>query len=273
MTFQNLFVGGKRSVELCVGVDPHPAVLADWGCSDSPEGLQSFVGRIAVELRSAGVRVVKPQVALFERHGIAGMTALAALLADLRSDGLHSIGDAKRGDIGTTMAAYAQAWLTPGADFEVDAVTVSPYLGVGALRPALELAAEHNKGVFVLAATSNPEASHLQSSRGRSGDTVARQVFAELEVFHSLHPDTRSTHGVVVGATVDQRALGLDLATATGMTVLAPGFGAQGVALADASSLFPHTERLLPVAARSLVSGGADGFVDRIHHARSELGL
>jgi orotidine-5'-phosphate decarboxylase len=108
---------------------------------------------------------------------------------------LHSIGDAKRGDIGTTMAAYAQAWLTPGADFEVDAVTVSPYLGVGALRPALELAAEHNKGIFVLAATSNPEASHLQSSRGRSGDTVARQVFAELEVFHSLHPDTRSTHG------------------------------------------------------------------------------
>ena len=273
MTFQDVFAAGSRSVELCVGVDPHPAVLADWGYPDTPEGLHLFVGRVAAELRSAGVRIVKPQVALFERHGIAGMTALAALLADLRNGGLLSIGDAKRGDIGTTMAAYAQAWLTPGADFEVDAVTVSPYLGVRALVSALELAAEHQKGVFVLAATSNPEASYLQSSRGPRGDTVARQVFAELDAFHSLHPDTRATHGVVVGATVDQSALGLDLAKAPGMTVLAPGFGAQGVDLSDASSLFPNTERLLPVAARSLVSGRAEGFADRIRHAQSELRL
>jgi orotidine-5'-phosphate decarboxylase len=273
VTFQDVFTAGSRSVELCVGVDPHPAVLADWGYPDSPEGLRLFVGRIVAELGSAGVRVVKPQVALFERHGIAGMTALASLLANLREGGLLSIGDAKRGDIGTTMAAYAQAWLTPGADFEVDALTVSPYLGVGALKPALELAAQHQKGVFVLAATSNPEASDLQSSRGPSDDTVARQVFAEIDVFHSRYPDTRPTHGVVVGATVNQSALGLDLAKAPGMTVLAPGFGAQGVSLSDASSLFPHTERLLPVAARSLVSGSPEGFADRIRHARSELGL
>ena len=273
MTFREVLTASHFSGPvLCAGVDPHPEVLADWGCSDSASGVQSFVSLVMTGVLESGVRAVKPQVALFERHGIAGMSALSALLGDLRSAGVLSIGDAKRGDIGSTMAAYADAWLLPGADFEVDALTVSPYLGVGAILPALECGAEHGKGVFVLAATSNPEAPSLQGAVRPSGLSVAQQVVNEVHAFHMDYPNSHSTHGVVVGATVAQNRLGLTLSAVPGMPVLAPGFGAQGVALSDARKLFPASQRLFPVAARSLLTGGPDGFADRIRYASAELG-
>lgn len=273
MTFREALTASPLSGPmLCAGVDPHPEVLADWGCPDSASGVGTFVSLVMKGILGSGLRAVKPQVALFERHGIAGMSALSALLGELRSTEVLSIGDAKRGDIGSTMTAYADAWLLPGADFEVDALTVSPYLGVGAIVPAFERAAEHDKGVFVLAATSNPEAPSLQGAVCPSGVSVAQQVLNEVEAFHRDFPNTHSTHGVVVGATVDQSALGLTLSAVPGMPVLAPGFGAQGVALSDARKLFPASQRLLPVAARSLLKGGLDGFADRIRNASAELG-
>ena len=90
--------------------------------ADSGEGLGQFVHTIVPLILDSGCSVVKPQVAFFERHGLAGMRALAVLLGDLRSHGIVTIGDAKRGDIGSTMEGYAEAWLTPGSDFEVDAL-------------------------------------------------------------------------------------------------------------------------------------------------------
>ena len=143
---------------LCVGVDPHPNTLERWGFPDSPAGLDGFLDVLLEQLIDAEALMVKPQVALFERHGLRGMSSLATLLGRLRAAAIPSIGDGKRGDIGSTMEGYASAWLSLGADFEVDALTVNPYLGVGALTPALELAAAQKKGLFVLSATSNPEA-------------------------------------------------------------------------------------------------------------------
>jgi orotidine-5'-phosphate decarboxylase len=162
--------------QLCVGIDPHPADLARWGLTDDPAGLLRFGEVLAQAALDGGAAAVKPQSALFERHGSAGVAALEQLLAYSRSLGLLTILDVKRGDIGSTMAAYAQAYLGVDAPLAADAVTLSPYLGFGSLKPALELAWATGRGVFVLALTSNPEAAPYQRAHTESGLTVAEEV-------------------------------------------------------------------------------------------------
>lgn len=256
--------------QLCVGIDPHPEILALWGCDDSARGLENFGALLTPLIVESAVAVVKPQVAFFERHGVAGMTALADLLAALRSRRVGVIGDAKRGDISSTMLAYAKAWLTPGADFEVDALTVVPYQGLGALAPALELAYEHQKGVFVLAATSNPEALSTQAARRSTGESVARGVVEDLQLWCSTHPGSESTHGVVMGATISPSDLSLDLADFPRTPLLVPGFGHQGASLRDIPRVFPLTSPLIPVMARSLLAAGPQGFLAAVSQAQNE---
>ena len=140
---------------LCVGIDPHAALLAAWGLGDDAAGVREF-GLRTVEAAAGRAGIVKPQVSFFERFGSAGFAALEDVLSAARAAGLVVIADAKRGDIGSTMDAYAAAWLTPGSSLEADALTVNPFLGVGALGGAFDLADRHGKGLFVLAATSNP---------------------------------------------------------------------------------------------------------------------
>jgi orotidine-5'-phosphate decarboxylase len=256
---------------LCVGLDPHPETLADWGFPDTPEGLKGWAHRVVAEVGKADVAVAKPQVAFFERHGVAGMSALAEMLGMLRSIGVLTIGDAKRGDIGTTMRGYARAWLMPGADFEVDALTLSPYLGFGSLLPALEQAVAAHKGVFVLSATSNSEAWATQSALTTSGSTVAGEIIDQLATFARSAPAHSSGLGVVLGATVNQAAMGIDMAHYPGMPILSPGFGQQGAAFDRWRDIFPASRSVLAVAARSLSGGGPEGFVDRVSSAQSEL--
>ena len=256
---------------LCVGIDPHGSVLEAWGLPDSAEGLGDFVSAIVPLLGESGCSVVKPQVAFFERHGVAGMRSLALLLQEVRSHGIVAIGDAKRGDIGSTMEGYAEAWLTPGSDFEVDALTVVPYQGVGALEPVLGLAAEHSKGVFVLSATSNPEAWETQRAMRSDGLSVASGVVSDLAAWVARHPTTVSTHGIVVGATLATADFGVDMTNYPGMPILAPGFGHQGAALSSAQSLFPETSPVVAVVARSVLQGGEAGFLEAVRLAESEL--
>ena len=144
---------------LCPGIDPHPELLTAWGLSVDADGLARFCD-ICVEAFS-GFAIVKPQVAFFEAYGAAGYTVLERTMRALRGEGVLVLADAKRGDIGSTMAAYAQAWAGTGP-LAADAVTASPYLGFGSLQPLLDLAAVNGRGVFVLAATSNPEGASVQ---------------------------------------------------------------------------------------------------------------
>jgi orotidine-5'-phosphate decarboxylase len=256
---------------LCVGVDPHPSVLEAWGVGDNTAGLSNFARAIVPLLLETRCRAVKPQVAFFERHGVSGMGALASLLGDLRSQGFTVIGDAKRGDIGSTMAGYADAWLSPGADFEVDALTLVPFQGVDALEPALALAEQHGKGIFVLAATSNPEARGTQAALRGDGVTVAGGVVQDLARWVDGHHSTRHTHGVVMGATVSSVDWGVNIGDYPGMPILAPGFGHQGAKLQDARNLFPPTSPVLAVVARSVLLSGRDGFVDSVVQSEREL--
>jgi orotidine-5'-phosphate decarboxylase len=163
---------------LCVGIDPHPADLARWGLPDDPSGLVRFSEVMAQAALDGGAAAVKPQSALFERHGSAGVAALEQLLAHARGLGLLTILDVKRGDIGSTMAAYAQAYLGSGSSLAADAATFSPYLGFGSLKPALETAWATGRGVFVLALTSNPEAPPYQRARTEAGLSVAEEVIS-----------------------------------------------------------------------------------------------
>jgi orotidine-5'-phosphate decarboxylase len=249
---------------LCVGIDPHASLLGEWGLADSAAGVREFGLRV-VDAAAPRVGVVKPQVSFFERHGAAGFAALEEVLAAARAAGLLVIADAKRGDIGTTMDAYAAAWLTPGAPLEADALTLSPYLGVGALASTLRFALAHGKGAFVLAATSNPEAVALQSARTGEG-SVAAAVAAEIAAADDTAPAGEwSSLGLVVGATVDVAARGLSGPFARTLPILAPGFGAQGADPADLDAVFgPLAAGVLASESRSILSAGPDGVARRI---------
>ena len=124
---------------LCVGVDPHPALLDAWGLPRTASGLENCA-RGLVEAIGDLVAVFKPQSAFFETYGAAGVSVLERVLADIAEQGALSILDVKRGDIGSTMEAYADAYLVDGAPLAADAITISPYLGFGSLRPAFERA-------------------------------------------------------------------------------------------------------------------------------------
>ncbi len=242
---------------LCVGIDPHPELMRDWGLPVTADGLARFCD---VCVRAyGGFAVVKPQVAFFEVFGSAGFAVLERTTAALRSTGVLVLADAKRGDIGSTMAAYAQAWAGAGP-LAADAVTASPYLGFGSLAPLLEVAAEHGRGVFVLAATSNPEGAAIQGAVA-NGRTVAQSVVdAAGRVNRATRrdvvdgdPAALGAVGVVIGATL---ATVLDV-SALGGPVLVPGVGAQGGrpdALAGLGGARPG--QLLPAVSREILRAG-----------------
>ena len=221
---------------LCVGIDPHPGLMAAWGLPDTVQGLETFA-MTCVEAFAGTVAVVKPQSAFFERFGSAGVAVLERTLSALRDAGTLSVLDVKRGDIGSTMTAYALAYLADDSPLRADAVTLSPYLGYGSLRPALDLARDTGRGVFVLALTSNPEGASVQHAR-RGDESVAGAVVAGATTDNEGAAPLGSV-GLVVGATTGSavQELGLDLAAVNG-PLLAPGIGAQGAGAADLLRVF-----------------------------------
>jgi orotidine-5'-phosphate decarboxylase len=246
-----------RYGHLCLGIDPHPFLLESWGLPDTPDGLRRF-GLRAVDAAAGTIGVVKPQVAFFERHGSAGYAALEAVHAAARAAGLLVIADAKRGDIGSTLEAYGQAWLTPGSPLEADAMTLSPFQGVGALESAVQLAGRGGKGVFVLAATSNPESRAVQLATGASGATVAAAIVGEVDALNV--GDRLGSVGVVLGATVRFDDFGIDRSLLATTPILAPGFGEQGAALTDLPALYGDAAvNVIANVGRALLRLGPDG--------------
>ncbi|GAB11055.1 orotidine 5'-phosphate decarboxylase [Gordonia araii NBRC 100433] len=236
---------------LCAGIDPHPELLASWGLPVSAQGLARF-GDICVEALGPTAAVIKPQVAFFEAFGSAGFAALERVIAGCRDAGALVLADAKRGDIGSTMAAYARAWLAEESPLCADAVTASPYLGFGSLEPAIVQARTTERAVIVLARTSNPEGGEIQLAQER-GRSVGQAIVDEAA---AANLDGSATAGVVVGAT---RAHGLDL-TGLGGVILAPGLGAQGATAAELAELFAGADQrwLLPASSRGVLRSGPD---------------
>lgn len=231
---------------LCPGIDPHPELLSSWGLRADVAGLRAF-SAICVEA-FADFAIVKPQVAFFEAYGSAGFAVLEETTAALQAAGVLVLADAKRGDIGSTMAAYAQAWAGE-SPLAADAVTASPYLGFESLRPLLDVAAAHGRGVFVLAATSNPEGASVQRATA-DGRTVA-QAIVDAAGAENRAGDGPGSVGVVIGATLSDLP---DLEALDG-PVLAPGVGAQGGRPEDLGRL---GRRVLPAVSREILRAGPD---------------
>lgn len=268
-----------RSGHLCVGIDPHAWILDQWGLEDSADGAREFGLRV-VEAAWNRAGIVKPQVSFFERHGSAGYQALERVIAEARAAGILVIADAKRGDIGSTQQAYGEAWLRPGSPLESDAVTLSPYLGLGSLQSSLELAEAAGKGVFVLAATSNPEAAGLQTARVVETErTVAAQLLASVAQWNGSQKDYSERRfgsvGVVLGATLELAKFGINIneePVGPAIPVLAPGFGHQGAEVSETRRLFGAlTPGVIVSESRGLLAAGPGGIADAIARRAEEV--
>ena len=241
---------------LCAGIDPHVGLLAEWELPDTPEGLERFA-LSAVEAIAPLVSVIKPQSAFYERHGARGIAVLERVIADSRAAGALVLLDVKRGDIGSTSQAYADAYLDPASPLAADAITVSPYLGFGSLDPFVETARRHGAGLFVLALTSNPEGHEVQRAIDADGRPVGESILARLAALNSAAAPLGS-FGAVVGATVPDltRPEALDI----NGPLLAPGYGAQGGTADDLDRIFGRAPSalVLPSSSREILRAGPD---------------
>jgi orotidine-5'-phosphate decarboxylase len=236
----------------CVGIDPHASLLEAWGLPDDVEGLDRFA-TTCVEAFAGRAAFVKPQSAFFERFGARGVVVLERTIQDLRHTGSLVILDVKRGDIGSTAAAYAEAYLDDDAPMAADAITVSPFLGFGSLQPFFDVAERNDAGVFVLALTSNPEGPEVQHALTGSR-TVAGDVLAKLA---ALNADAQpmGSFGAVVGATIGNATEDL----AINGPLLVPGLGAQGGTVEDIRRLFGDViDHVIPSTSRGVLSAGPD---------------
>jgi orotidine-5'-phosphate decarboxylase len=266
-----------RHGQLCLGIDAHAQILGTWGLPDSAEGAREF-GLRCVEAATGRVGIVKPQIAFFERHGAAGYAALEHVLGAARDAGLLVIADVKRGDIGSTVAAYGEPWLTPGSPLEADAMTVVAYQGVGSLDDPIARARAYGKGLFVLAATSNPQAAALQTAiigRGpHDGSTVAAGIVGDVGVLNRGDGGGQElgSFGVVIGATVSLADYRIEPAWLRGMPVLVPGFGEQGGRLDDVVTLFGEaTGSVVANVSRAVLADGPGELPGRLEEASSTL--
>ncbi len=254
--------------QFCVGIDPHASLLSAWGLADDPAGLETFA-RSVVAAVAPHVSVVKPQSAFFERHGSRGVAVLEQVITDARAAGALVLLDVKRGDIGSTSQAYADAYLDPASPLGADAITASPYLGFGSLDPMIETARKHGAGVFVLALTSNKEGPEVQHATAADGHTVASGVLAKLAALNEGQAPLGS-FGAVVGATVGDTGERFDI----NGPLLAPGYGEQGGGPADISRIFgAAAQNVLASSSRGVLRLGPDrtAMTDAVRRANDDL--
>jgi orotidine-5'-phosphate decarboxylase len=253
---------------LVCGLDPSGDLLDGWQLGDTPDGLDRFAD-IVLDAVAGPVGLIKPQSAFFERHGWRGIRTLQRLVGSARDAGLLVILDIKRGDVGSTNDAYAQAYLGKGAPLAADAITVHPYLGLGAMGAFVSRAEEAGSCVLVVTRSSNPEGRGVQAAMSRpGGGTVEEELLREIGALNErLAPGRIGPVGAVIGPThMDPQ---LDLAAANCL-FLAPGVGAQGATPADVATVFAACpDRVMPSASRSLLSAGPD--TGRLRDAISAL--
>jgi orotidine-5'-phosphate decarboxylase len=239
---------------LCVGIDPHTELLTAWGLTADVDGLTRF-SQTMVDALTDRVAIVKPQSAFYERFGSQGVAVLESTIRQLRAAGTLVLLDVKRGDIGSTMTAYAHAYLDPSSPIYADAITVSPFLGFGSLQPVIDVAAAHGGGLFALALTSNPEGASVQLAKSADGRTVAQTVIDEISQLNR-GAEPLGSFGIVVGATIGEN--NHTFANING-PMLAPGVGFQGARAADLRRVFgAETRNVVPSVSREILMTGPD---------------
>lgn len=232
----------QKQTVVCVGIDPmpeyfHPDLLPS-GVTD-PREILDAVFRFSVDVLdivAPHAACVKLQSAYFEAFHAEGVEAYYSLMQEAAERDLLTIGDVKRGDIGTTSAAYAKAHLTSIPDSEgdgelrsPDAITISPFLGLDTIEPFLKEAAAENKGLFSLVRTSNPGSALLQDSILQDGRTLSEKLADELAPIAEKYTGSEgySLLGAVVGATQPHTMTSIRRRLPKSIFLL-PGYGAQG---------------------------------------------
>lgn len=251
MFADRLIESTRKNGVLCVGIDPHPRMIPEFFGGDTAQGISAW-GEAVIQIATEKVAVVKPQIALFERHGSDGIKAFERICKVARERGLLVIADAKRGDIGTTAKGYAEAFLSADAPFECDALTINPYMGMDSLQPFFEAALENNKGVAVLVRTSNHGAEDFQS-KTLDGIPLFLHVVEALKPYSSDFMGKSGWSGLmmVVGSTRTDE--GLSVRTASPRSLfLVPGFGVQNRSVEDALVTFRNGEGGIINASRSV---------------------
>ncbi|MCW2796294.1 orotidine-5'-phosphate decarboxylase [Nocardioides sp.] len=254
--------------QFCVGIDPHAGLLLDWGLADDVAGLERFALTV-VDAVAPYVSVVKPQSAFYERFGSRGIAVLERVVAESRAAGALVLLDVKRGDIGSTSQAYADAYLDQSSPLAVDAITASPFLGFGSLSPMVDTARKHDAGVFVLALTSNKEGPEIQHATTQDGSTVAQRMLEHLRGLNDGAAPLGS-FGAVVGATIGDVGQDFDF----NGPILAPGYGAQGGTSEDLRRIFGSaTGVVLGSSSREILRLGPDrdAMTDAARRANDEL--
>lgn len=225
MTFAHAVTDRTRRLHtrLCVGLDPRRDAYR------SAAHLREHTLDV-LEATAPYAACVKPQLAFYEALGLEGVALLGEICAAARTLGVPVLLDGKRGDIGSTAQAYAQAWLSgPHAG---SALTVNPFLGFETLTPFVQTAREQGGAIFVLVKTSNPGQGDLQ------GSGVSERVAAEITRLNALDPQGEyGPVGAVVGAT-HPGELAAFRAQLPRALLLLPGLGAQGARAADLSAAF-----------------------------------
>jgi orotidine-5'-phosphate decarboxylase len=224
--------GVSRHGSLVVGIDPVHEDIPDCFKSakrDPVQCLQDY-STFLIDTIAPHVCFIKPQSAFFEAYGSAGVEVLARVMAYARRKGLRIILDAKRGDISSTAAAYARAYLTPGigSDLEADCLTINPFLGTDTVEIFVDCAKKYGKGLFVLVKTSNPGGEWIQDIV--VGDkTVSERIAMQIDLWSQdcTGSSGLSPVGAVVGATFPEQGLRLRELMPRSIFLL-PGIGAQG---------------------------------------------
>ena len=251
---QRFLERAKTRGPLCLGIDPTAQLLKLWGLADDAGGLDKMCETI-VAAAADRLAIVKPQIAYFERFGSSGIRILESLIRQFHQQDTLVLVDAKRGDIGSTAEAYAQAYLGERSALGADAITVHPYLGFGSLTPLLEHARAVAAGVFVVVRSSNPEGRLLQNAVVDGGRTVADYLADEITAFNTSEEQI-GLAGAVIGATLSDDVRPT-LKRLERSLILAPGIGHQGATYEDILERFgEHSLRAIPTASRSILSHG-----------------
>ena len=236
----------------CVGIDPHSALLLDWGLTDDVAGLETFALTV-VEAVAPYVSVVKPQSAFYQRFGSRGIAVLERVLAESRAAGALTLLDVKRGDIGSTSQAYADAYLDQSSPLAADAVTVSPYLGFGSWTRSSRPPAVNDAGLFVLALTSDKEGPEVQHARTDDGGSVAGL---------DARPPAPAQRGCraarLLRAVIGHPSVRLQEDFDFNGPILAPGFGAQGGTGRRRTPDLRGSAVVLPSSSREVLRAGPD---------------
>jgi orotidine-5'-phosphate decarboxylase len=225
-----------------IGLDPRYEMLPKCVTSKYDQTLEG-VAKAIIEYNKALIDstcdiipAIKPQIAFYEMFGIPGMEAFRETCQYAKEKGMIVIADIKRGDIGSTAAGYSNAFLgkTPIGDkqeaiYDVDFITVNPYMGTDCVKPFIEDCKKYNKGIFILVKTSNPSSGELQDQKLENGEEVYSQVANLVEKWgEELQGENGySSVAAVVGATYPEQ-LEQIRKIAPHTYFLIPGYGAQG---------------------------------------------